>query len=75
MQQLLEAKRKQNVDEFKIAELETKLKTKKSEGKFEVDDLGNGEKEKEHTEGEVDTTDPVTLLQTKLSEKEAKLIG
>uniref|UniRef100_A0A1B6DUN6 RRM domain-containing protein n=2 Tax=Clastoptera arizonana TaxID=38151 RepID=A0A1B6DUN6_9HEMI len=72
-QQLFEARNKQNEDDMKILELQAKLKLKKSD-KTEVE-ANESNKEKEGTESEVDTTDPALLFQSKLSEKEAKLIG
>lgn len=47
-----------------------KLKTKKSKGKSDVNELEDGDKKNEHTESEVDL---VTLRQTKFSEKKLNL--
>ncbi|KAG8319366.1 Ecto-NOX disulfide-thiol exchanger 2 [Homalodisca vitripennis] len=72
-QQLLDAKRKQGEEELKVLELQTRLKAKQTKEKETKE--GEEGKEKEEPDGEVDTTDSLLLLSSKLSEKEAKLIG
>uniref|UniRef100_A0A1B6FXR3 RRM domain-containing protein n=2 Tax=Cuerna arida TaxID=1464854 RepID=A0A1B6FXR3_9HEMI len=72
-QQLLDAKRKQGEEELKVLELQTRLKAKQTKEKETKE--GEETKEKEEPDGEVDTTDSLLLLSSKLSEKEAKLIG
>uniref|UniRef100_A0A1B6LXZ8 Ecto-NOX disulfide-thiol exchanger 1/2 domain-containing protein n=1 Tax=Graphocephala atropunctata TaxID=36148 RepID=A0A1B6LXZ8_9HEMI len=77
-QQLLDAKRKQGEEELRVLELQARLKakqTKEKQTKEKETKEGEEVKDKEETEGEVDTTDSLLLLSSKLSEKEAKLVG
>lgn len=75
-QQLLDAKRKQGEEELKVLELQTRLKAKLAKEKEAKKEGGEeSSKDKEEVESEVDTTDSLLVLSSKLTEKEAKLIG
>lgn len=75
-QQLLDAKRRQGEEELKVLELQTRLKAKQAKEKEAKKEGGEeSSKDKEEVESEVDTTDSLLVLSSKLTEKEAKLIG
>lgn len=75
-QQLLDAKRRQGEEELKVLELQTRLKAKLAKEKEAKKEGGEESlKDKEEVESEVDTTDSLLVLSSKLTEKEAKLIG
>lgn len=74
-QQLLDSKRRQGDDELKILELQARLKAKITEREKEDNDSAIDGGESTVVDSEVDATDSLVLLSSKLSEKEAKLIG
>lgn len=72
---MLDSKRRQSEDELKILELQARLKAKITERDKEENDSAIDGGELSIADTEIDTSDSLVLLSSKLSEKEAKLIG